>query len=448
MALLTGQNSPKFSQYTTDQLTGNGVTTTFSLSRTPPTPSALIVTIDGVKQHSTTYSLGVNQIIFSEAPPNGSSIECISIGTQGVTVTLGDSTVSSSSLLNGSVTKTKLDVKTLDGTGAVVIPSGTTAQRPAGESGAIRHNSQTGLLEYYDNVTSKWTGVGEFAAIGGNSVTEVGGYRIHTFTSSGALQVVSGTGGVEYLVVGGGGGGGSSFGAGGGAGGFRTNVPGSTSGRGASPEGAMTLAMGTYQIVVGAGGSSPTGNAEGIDGGESSFNGVVALGGGGGGCQGIYTPVNVAGGCGGGLSHNSGAGNRGAGTAGQGYDSGACYNGGPPYSNPGGGGAGEIGQTPVNATVSTRGGNGQVSSITGSAVTYAGGGGGGGGGPSYNGNTSTAYGGSGGGGAGGPSAGTDGGNGTTNTGGGGGGSHSYNDGARRGGFGGSGIVIVRYKITV
>ncbi len=447
MPLLTGQNVPRFSQYTSDQFAGNGSQTTYTLTRTPPNAVSLLVTIDGVKQHSSTYTLGVNQIVFTEAPPSGSSIECIAIGLQGLTITPGDNTVSSSSLINGSVTKSKLDVKALDGTGAVVIPSGTTAQRPAGEPGAIRHNSSTGLLEYYDNINSKWTGVGEFAAIGGNTITEVGGYRIHTFTSSGTFQVVSGTGAVEYLVVAGGAGGGSSFGGGGGAGGFRTNVPGSTSGRGSAPEGAMTIAVGSYSVVVGAGGTAPLGNAEGIDGGDSSFNGIVSLGGGGGGCQGVYTPVNVNGGCGGGLSHNSGVGNRGLGTTGQGYDSGACYNGGSPYSNPGGGGAGEIGQTPTNASTSVRGGNGQVSSITGSNVTYAGGGGGGGGGPSYNTNTSTAYGGAGGGGAGGPSASTDGYSGTANTGGGGGGSHSYNDGARRGGYGGSGIVIIRYKIT-
>ncbi len=39
------------------------------------------------------------------------------------------------------------------GTGAVLIPFGTTADRPAGTNGAVRINSSTGLLEWWDNLT-------------------------------------------------------------------------------------------------------------------------------------------------------------------------------------------------------------------------------------------------------------------------------------------------------
>lgn len=49
-----------------------------------------------------------------------------------------------------------------------------------------------------------------FSAVGG-TVTESGGYTIHTFTSSGSFVLTStGALSVEYLIVGGGGGGGSS----------------------------------------------------------------------------------------------------------------------------------------------------------------------------------------------------------------------------------------------
>ena len=64
--------------------------------------------------------------------------------------------------------------------------------------------------------------LGQVAATGGNTTDDVGGYRIHTFTSSGTLSVSAG-GYIEVLVVaGGGGGGGYYYGGGGGAGGFVT----------------------------------------------------------------------------------------------------------------------------------------------------------------------------------------------------------------------------------
>jgi len=59
----------------------------------------------------------------------------------------------------------------------------------------------------------------------------------------------------EYLVIAGGGGGGAALGGGGGAGGYRSNVSGELSGRGASAEAGVTLLGGTYMVTVGAGGS-------------------------------------------------------------------------------------------------------------------------------------------------------------------------------------------------
>ena len=64
---------------------------------------------------------------------------------------------------------------------------------------------------------------------------------------------------LEYLVIGGGGGGahrtgGYGGGGGGGAGGYRTNVSGELSGGSTVAEPTLPLFLGTYQIVVGAGG--------------------------------------------------------------------------------------------------------------------------------------------------------------------------------------------------
>lgn len=267
----------------------------------------------------------------------------------------------------------------------------------------------------------------------GGTITISGSYRIHTFTSNGTFTVPSVARSVEYLIVAGGGAGGSAFGGGGGAGGLLYSS-------------SYTASPGDHAVVVGAGGAATAGNATGNKGANSSLNSIVALGGGGGGCQGESNPgTKLNGGSGGAPSHNTTY--FGIGTSGQGFDSGNNLS--PwtsPYSEPGGGGAGEKGGTPPNVNTSARGGNGLQYSISGTATYYAGGGGGGGGGPSYNANTSSAIGGLGGGGAGGASAPSNGTAGTSNTGGGGGGSHHYQESGYYGGAGGSGIVIVRYVV--
>lgn len=99
MSLLSGNNIPRFSQYPADNTVGDGTTVIFNLSRTIASPSAIIVTIDGVRQHSNTYSTVGSQIIFSEAPYIGAQIEVLHLGAQGTVQTVAD----------GSVTAAKMD---------------------------------------------------------------------------------------------------------------------------------------------------------------------------------------------------------------------------------------------------------------------------------------------------------------------------------------------------
>lgn len=130
----------------------------------------------------------------------------------------------------------------------------------------------------------------------GGTETDDGLYKVRTFLSSGTFEITSGSGDVEYLVVGGGGGGGgartNSWGAGGGGG-------------GGVVVGTKNLSVGSYSVVVGTGGSggidvgagSPA--PKGINGGDSSFDGMAAYGGGGGaGCG--NTDGGLNGGSGGG----------------------------------------------------------------------------------------------------------------------------------------------------
>jgi hypothetical protein len=227
---------------------------------------------------------------------------------------------------------------------------------------------------------------------------------------------------VDYLVVGGGGSGGSgrpNFGnqtGGGGGGGFR--------------EGNMELSASSHNVTVGAGGTAPSAlfnPVQGNNGGNSVFGAVTAAGGGGGGSNNSAGSSGGSGGGGGGSSLFPGP-SGGAAQAGQGNNGGSGGSG----TGGGGGGAGAAGASPSPFPTSAVGGAGKVSSITGSAVTYAGGGGGG----TYQ--QSAAAGGAGGGGYGG--VGIQAQSGTNGLGGGGGGG-----GNAMGGNGGSGVVIVRYQ---
>jgi hypothetical protein len=272
----------------------------------------------------------------------------------------------------------------------------------------------------------------------GGTVDNIGSYRIHTFTSTSSFNVTRG-GQVEYFIVaGGGGGGGKFYSGGGGAGGVLTGT-------------VIANSNTNYTVTVGAGGTGGSGAyAIGINGGNSSIFGVNAIGGGGGGSY-LFDNKNNNIGVGGGSSGGSGGGGSfyalglgGSGTPGQGY-AGGVGGGYISFSltggGAGGGGAGGAAANNRGTSVTGGGGIGIWSTFSGSNVAYAGGGGGGGvfeggtvesgtghiyGGGRGEGNTNTSV-----------SL-----TGATNRGGGGGGTATTD----AGNDGGSGIVMIRYRI--
>jgi hypothetical protein len=379
----------------TDYFNGTGATVAFTLSRAVNSVNDIEVMVNNVAQTPSSYSAGGTTLTFSAAPSAGTS----NIYVRYLSTTLLAVTV-------GQISPGNVSDQPNPSTGSFSVPSGTTAQRPAGAPGMVRHNTTTGLLEFWDSTNNLWTGVGEFIATGGSIVTS-GGYRIHTFTSSGTFQVQSGSKSLAYLVVAGGGAGGTNAGAGGGAGGliYQANTLTST---------------GAYAVVVGSGGANGgTSAAATGSGANSTFQGYTALGGGGG--------INDNGkGAPGGSGGGSSAANTGAdGTSGQGNK-----------------GAGVAGQNVQSNSVAGEGGNGTAYSISGTSTFYAGGGGG----AAHTGDL-IRIGGLGGGGNSGrsnyTSGGTAGQNGVANSGGGGG---AGSGGGFIGGNGGSGIVIIRYAI--
>ncbi len=229
---------------------------------------------------------------------------------------------------------------------------------------------------------------------------------------------------VNLLAIGGGAGGGSACGGGGGAGqvvATTYTVPGS-----------VTVTIGA------AGNGGATGENNGVNGGNTSFGTVTALGGGGGGA-GVVPNAGDAGACGGGGGGYSGGHSTAGGTATAGNAGGGGSGSAPDYSSGGGGGN----SAPGAAGTSTNGGdggNGVSNSITGAAVNYGAGGGGACGG----GGGTAGAGGTGGGGAG--SVNGAGGDATGYGSGGGGG--AWDGSYYAGGNGSPGVVIISFPASV
>jgi hypothetical protein len=305
------------------------------------------------------------------------------------------------------------------------------------------------LLQYTGTIydTQVYSGIFHPYAAGG-TITDVtigsDTYRIHAFTTVGtSTLVLPETRECDVLLVGGGGGGGGVTGTGasggGGAGGLVFNSFSALQGQ-------------QYTITVGDGGTAGGDALEnGGNGGNTTGFGLTAKGGGGGGgsSDGNVWLAGSAGGSGGGGGGGDANPNGAGGAATQpGTNSGvttdAGFAGGASASQlgdcgGGGGGAGEVGDTFQGENVGNRydiqGGDGlDMSSYFTTAFGDSGYFAGGGGAFARNDNIPRA-GGLGGGGAGGSS-------GTANTGGGGGG----RDAGVVAGAGGSGIVLIRYRI--
>jgi hypothetical protein len=378
---------------TVTEFTATAGQTTFSI------PSYTVGYVD-------VYRNGVRLGTADYTATSGTSVVLANAATIGDLVTTESFYVSS--VLNaipatgGAINTIYLDAGNANGTGALLTPSGTTAQRPASPiAGMQRWNTTIGGMEVYIG-SSNWQTIASTA------------YS------------------VDYLVVAGGGGGGAGYYAGGGgAGGYLTAS-------------ALSVTPGTsYTVTVGGGGAGSTdAAAPGTNGSNSVFgSAATSIGGGAGASRATAGRTAGSGGSGGGAAWPSTGG--GSGTVGQGNAGGT--NGGGNYGASGGGAgaAGAVGGTGT-PDYGANGGIGLASTISGSSVYYAGGGAGGS-------QTVLRTGGLGGGGNAAytvpATAGTD------NTGGGGGGGTGTDSGSGltgiyRGANGGSGVVIIRYLGTV
>ncbi len=401
---------------------------------------------------NTTYTIFVTGSIFGYTISNS------------INVTTSDITAATLSSSNITVNSFRVSVTNVQSgyTYSASTPSGLGQSSPS--TGVFDFSNATVETTYTITVTASYLGAQKTTNISvttspiatGGTVSTIGSYRVHTFTSPG-IFFLNVSKNIEYVVVGGGGGGGGYDTAN-----YATseNVPntGPNGGGGGGGGGGVAWSSGSflsggYSIGIGSGGSGAF-STRGFNGTSS---GIIRI-------QGGTTVVSAGGGGGGGGQGNAAAGNgtgvpNGSGGGGGGqsrWDSSGTRVG---VSGAGGDPGGGTGFT--NATLRQHaggGGGGAGYTNGGSGAQLTGGSGGGGIGLSGYLGTSLTYFGCGGGGAGFNSGGT-GGNGVggkgqegstaatlaTAPGGGGGGGHNFSSGQTTGGRNGnSGIVVLRY----
>jgi hypothetical protein len=226
---------------------------------------------------------------------------------------------------------------TINDTGNLTLPNGTTAQRPTGSNGMMRYNTSLGQMEIY---------------------------------AGGDWRTVSTDYAVEFVLVAGGGGGGGGTSSGGGGGG---------GGGGVIYISSYIVSPGTgYSITIGGGGAGAATNGNGTAGSNSTGFGYTAIGGGYGGNIG---GSGGSGGSGGGTGRDAWTSSGGSGTVGQGHNGGSNMRDSWGAAG-GGGGAWEQGydggfdQNGRATSYPSDGGAGLPISWSGTTIYYGPGGGG------------------------------------------------------------------------
>ncbi len=309
-----------------------------------------------------------------------------------------------------------------------------TASAPTGVEGLLYFDSDKNALMQYDG--SEWLTVSRYSETSlsdatGGTISEYSSgtthYRIHAFYTSG-IFTLNGTKSCDILIVGGGGGGGGRIGGGGGGGAVFHRS-------------GYSLTIGTYNITVGAGGyGGSTNSTPGSMGGSSIAFGVTAYGGGPGKTRFATNTTdsnraNGGGGCLTSLTATTGTTLSASGWTYVGGNSGGNSSDVTDLPQGGGGGASSVGVSPASGT--TAGGAGGNGGGGGASSTYLGGAPAGnydlfedldGGAQAGGGQSTGGYGGK--------------------NSGGGGGAGAHSGGGAGGGQGGSGIVIIRYPVTL
>lgn len=173
-------NQPISAAFLTDTFSGNGTTTAFTMTVAPANTSSIIVSITGVLQDPSTYSVSGTTLTFSAAPPSGTSnisVRYLGIPASGVTTT-AYRTVTDSTATAGQTTFT--------------IPSYT-----VGYVDVFRNGVRLPAADY--TATSGTTVVLTNAATAGDTITTVSFYVSSVLN---AIPATAGSVSTSYLVDG------------------------------------------------------------------------------------------------------------------------------------------------------------------------------------------------------------------------------------------------------
>ena len=166
---------------TIDTMTGNGSTTTLTLSKTPGSVNNVEVYMDGVFQTpSVEYTLSGNTVSFSTAPENGMVVVAVS-GNDSEIITPNDNSISGTKIAGAVVTDAKIAgmaanklsgaLPAVDGSALTNIPSSVTKNasdpaidtNPSGGVGTLWANTTNGEMFVLTDATTDenvWTNVG------------------------------------------------------------------------------------------------------------------------------------------------------------------------------------------------------------------------------------------------------------------------------------------------
>ena len=189
---------------------------------------------------------------------------------------IGDGVVGTTQIADDAVTAAKL-LAGLNDLSTATVSSSSPAIDTNPSSGVgtlwVKTDGNAYILTDATAGANVWTNVGNgstnvepFSATGG-TITTVGSYKVHTFTSSGTFTPNSSASNIDIMLVAGGAAGGSNLGGGGGAGGVLVSTSQSVTAQG-------------YTITIGAGGTTSQGANQSGAGSNTTGLGLTAVGGG------------------------------------------------------------------------------------------------------------------------------------------------------------------------